>query len=264
MIFIDSHAHVNDPAFDADRGEIIAKSFAAGLSHIIEIGCEQNEWRPALDLCQKYPGKIFCALGMHPIMSKDFKEDFTAQLRDLLAAPEVRAVGEIGLDYAYEEASPKAVQWRVFEHMLALAKDIKKPIVLHCRKSAAEGDWGAYADLFSMLKNAVFSGGIMHCFSGRYEDAVKALDMGLLIGVTGIVGYKKNNDLRETFKKIGLKNLVLETDCPYLPPQSLRGKRNDPSNIPEIAKDLAQALGEPLNKVADITTENTIKIFRLK
>ena len=263
MIFIDSHAHVNDPAFNEDRAEIIEQSFAAGLSHILEIGCEQDEWQPALDLCQKYPGKIYCALGMHPIMAKDFKEDYLPQLKNFLALPAARAVGEIGLDYAYEDSSPKPVQMCVLEHMLALAKEIQKPLVLHCRKGAAESDFSAYTDLFAILKKASFRGGIMHCFSGRYEDAVKALDIGLLIGVTGIVGYKKNNDLRETFKKVGLKNLVLETDCPYLPPQSKRGKRNDPSNIPEIAKDLAAALGEPLSKTADITTENTIKIFNM-
>lgn len=263
MVFIDSHAHINDPAFDADRDEIIKKSFAAGLSHIIEIGCEQPEWRPAIDLCAKYPNKIYCALGMHPIMAKDFKEEFLPELKNLLQMPVARAVGEIGLDYAYEETTPKNIQHKVLETMLALAAQIKKPLVLHCRKSAAANDYGAYDDLFAALKNYTGPGGVMHCFSGRYEDAVKALDMGFLIGITGIVGYKKNIDLRETFKKIGLKYLMVETDCPYLPPQSKRGKRNDPSLIPEIASDLAAAIGEPLYKTVDITTQNAAELFKL-
>jgi TatD DNase family protein len=261
--FIDSHAHINDPAFDEDRDEIIEKSFNAGLSHIIEIACEQNEWQPAIDLTAKYQNKIYAVCGMHPIMAKDFKEDFLPELKNYLQMPVVRAVGEIGLDYAYEDSSPKNIQREVLEIMLSLAGDIKKPIVLHCRKNSVENDFGAYEDLFGALKNSDFNGGIMHCFSGRYEDAKKALDSGLLIGVTGIIGYKKNNDLRETFEKIGLKYLTVETDCPYLPPQSKRGKRNDPSNIPEIAATLAEVLGKSLCEVADITTQNSSAIFEI-
>jgi TatD DNase family protein len=261
--FIDSHAHINDPAFNADRDEIIQKSFDAGLSHIIEIACEQNEWQPAIDLCAKYKDKIYAVCGMHPIMAKDFKEEFLPELKNYLNISQVRAIGEIGLDYAYEDSSPKEIQHKVLETMLALAGEIKKPIILHCRKSAAENDFSAYDDLFAALGKYSFNGGIMHCFSGRYEDAVKSLDNGLLIGVTGIIGYKKNNDLRETFKKIGLKYLTVETDCPYLPPQSKRGKRNDPSNIPEIAATLAEVLQKPIGEVADITTQNSSAVFKI-
>jgi TatD DNase family protein len=263
MRLIDSHAHINDVAFDADRGDAITRAFSAGLSHIIEIGCEDNEWQAALDLTAKYPDKIYCTLGLHPINAKDFKEDFSARLKTLLANPAARAVGEAGLDYAYLESSPKEIQHYVFEVMLKLAGEVKKPLVLHCRKTAAENDFTAYDDLFVMLKNATHAGGIMHCFSGRWQDADKALDMGFLLGVTGIVGYKRNADLRETFRKAGLKNLVVETDCPYLPPQSKRGKRNEPANIPEIAADLAAATGENLTKVADITTQNAMRVFKI-
>lgn len=263
MIFIDSHAHINDAAFNEDREEIIQKSFDAGLSHIIEIACEPDEWQPSVELSKKYSGKIYPVCGMHPIMAASFKEEHLPVLKEYLNMNIVRAIGEIGLDYAYEDSSPKEIQKQVLSQMLSLAKEIKKPIIVHCRKGKEEADYSAYEDLFADLKDASFNGGIMHCFSGRYQDAVRALDLGLLIGVTGIVGYKKNNDLRETFKKVGLKHLVVETDCPYLPPQSKRGKRNDPSNIPEIASNLADVLGEPLAKTADITTQNTMGIFKL-
>ena len=263
MILIDSHAHINDDAFDADRDEVIQKSFAAGLSHIIEIACEAPEWQPAIDLSAKYAGKIYPVCGMHPIMASAFRPSDLPVLTNYINMDIVKAVGEIGLDYFYEESSSKSIQNEVFETMLNLAAGVKKPIVLHCRKGKQEADFTAYEDLFARLRSASLNGGIMHCFSGRYEDAKRALDLGLLIGVTGIVGYKKNNDLRETFKKIGLNHLVVETDCPYLPPQSKRGKRNDPSNIPEIAQDLALVLGEPLTKVADTTTQNTMQIFKL-
>ena len=263
MRLIDSHAHINDEAFDADRAEAIKRAFDAGLSHIIEIGCEESEWRPALDLAAAYPRQIYCALGLHPIQAKTFKEDFPARLKTLLANPAARAVGETGLDYAYLESSPKETQHYVFEAMLKLTAEVEKPLVLHCRKAAAENDFAAYEDLFALLKNAGYAGGIMHCFSGRWQDARRALDMGFLLGVTGIVGYKRNADLRETFKKAGLKNLVLEPDCPYLPPQSKRGKRNEPANIPEFAADLAAVTGENIIKVADITTQNTMRVFKL-
>jgi TatD DNase family protein len=263
MIFIDSHAHINDPAFDGDRAEVLQKAFSVGLSHIVEIGCEAGEWQPALALCAAYSGKTACALGMHPIMAKDFKESDLPVLKAALQNQPARAVGEIGLDYNYLDSTPKDTQNKVFETMLDLAKAVSKPVVLHCRKSPAEGDFSAYEDMFNALKRTGAVGGVMHCFSGRYEDAVRALDMGFLLGVTGIVGYKKNNDLRETFKKTGIKYLIIETDCPYLPPQSKRGKRNEPSLIPEIASDLSVALGEPLSKVADITSQNTTNLFKL-
>lgn len=263
MIFIDSHAHVNDPAFDADRAEVIQKSFNAGLSHIMEIACEPQEWQPAVKLCAEYKNKIYSVGGIHPIYAKAMNEENLKELRTFLALPEVRAVGEIGLDYAYEDESPKDIQNNTFETMLQLAAEVKKPIVLHCRKTNEADDFSAYDDMFALLKKASFNSGIMHCFSGRYSDAVQALDSGLLIGINGIIGYKKNDDVRETVKKIGLKYLVVETDCPYLPPQSKRGKRNDPSNIPEIAGTLADVLALPLSKVADITTQNTMQIFKL-
>jgi TatD DNase family protein len=200
---------------------------------------------------------------MHPILAGEFNPEDLSVLKKYVQMPQVRAVGEIGLDYFYKDSSSKQVQNEVFEAMLNLADEVKKPIVLHCRKGKEEADFSAYGDLFASLKTVSLNGGIMHCFSGRYEDAVKTLDLGFLIGVTGIIGYKKNNDLRETFKKVGLKHLVVETDCPYLPPQSKRGKRNDPSNIPEIAADLAAAVGENLAKTADITTQNTMRVFKL-
>lgn len=263
MIFIDSHAHINDEAFDQDQDEVIEKSFAAGLSHIIEIACEAPEWQPALDLTARYSGKIYPVCGVHPIMANSFKKEDLPILKNYLNMDIVRAVGEIGLDYFYEDSSPKNVQNHVFEVMLNLAGEVKKPVVLHCRKGKEDADYSAYTDIFTTLKKANLHGGIMHCFSGRYEDAAAALDLGMLIGVTGIIGYKKNNDLRETFKKVGLKHLVVETDCPYLPPQSKRGNRNDPSNIPEIAKNLAAVLGKSLTKVANTTTQNTMQVFKL-
>ncbi len=263
MNFIDSHAHINDPAFDADRAQIIQKSFDSGLSHIVEIACEEQEWQPAADLSQKYDGKIYPVCGMHPIYARTFTADNGEKLETFLNNPLVKAVGEIGLDYAYLHESSKEVQQEVFLKMLLAADKYKKPVVLHCRKTNDAGDYAAYDDMVNIFKQKPsVKGGIMHCFSGRYSDAVWALDNGLLIGINGIIGYKKNEDLRRTVKKIGAKYLVVETDCPYLPPQSKRGQRNDPSNIPEIAATTADVLGISLSSFADITTQNTRDLFK--
>ena len=263
MNFIDSHAHINDPAFDADRAQIIQKSFDAGLTHIVEIACEEQEWLPAVELSQKYDGKIYPVCGMHPIYAKTLNKQNTDELETFLNNPLVKAVGEIGLDYAYLHESSKEVQQEVFLQMLTLAEKYKKPVVLHCRKTNDVGDFSAYDDMANIFKQKPSAaGGIMHCFSGRYSDAVWALDNGLLIGINGIIGYKKNEDLRQTIKKIGAKYLVVETDCPYLPPQSKRGQRNDPSNIPEIATTTADILGISLTSLADTTTQNTRDLFK--
>jgi TatD DNase family protein len=261
MHFIDSHAHINDEAFNEDRENVVKKSFAAAVSKIIEIACRPREWLPALALCAKYEGKFFAAAGVHPIYAKDFNKENLEELKRTLLNEKIRAVGEIGLDYAWEEISPKALQAKVFEQMLELACISGKPIIIHCRKVNAPGDYAVYDDLFAILKNFKFNGGIFHCFGGRYQDAKKASDMGFKLGINGTIGYKKNDDLRETVAKIGLKRITLETDCPYLPPQTKRGKRNDPSNIPEIALNLAGVLGLPLEEIAKITTENTENLF---
>lgn len=259
MKFIDSHAHINDPAFDKDREQVITAFLAAGVERIAEIGCEKQEWQPALSLCEKYP-QFWAVLGLHPIFAHTFDNKTLSEIKPYFTNPFVRAVGEIGLDYAYENESPREKQKEVFYAMLGLAKEVKKPVVLHCRKTNLPEDFSAYDDLAAILKN-YDGGGIMHCFSGRWQDAVFALDKGFLIGINGIIGYKKNDDLRASVKKIGLERIVVETDCPYLPPQSKRGQRNSPVNIPEIAQTLADILGKKIEDVAEITSRNALKFF---
>lgn len=263
--FIDSHAHLTDDAFDDDRDAVVAQSFAAGTRNIIEIGCETGEWRPALDLAAKYDGKIFAALGLHPSCAGQYSESAFAELRKLLDDKRVVAIGEIGLDYIHMSTTIEQQQ-EIFAKTLDITKEVKKPIILHARKNNINGDYGVYEDLFRVLKQNwnASSGGVLHCFSGRYQDAKAALDTGLKLGINGIITYKKNNDLRETMAKAGLQNILLETDCPYLPPQRVRGKRNTPAYIPEIALFIADYLNIPIEKVAEITTQNSIEMFDLK
>ena len=262
-MFIDSHAHINDEAFDTDRKDVIEKSLLAGVKNIVEIACEEPEWQQAVNLCAKYP-QVFCAVcGIHPIYASARTEEQIKKLKEFLKNPIFRAVGEIGLDYAWLNSSTEQEQQNVFEEMLALAKETDKKVVLHCRKTNEPNDFKAYEDLFAIIKNHDAQGGIFHCFSARYEDAKRALDRGFLLGLNGVISYKKNNDLREVIKKIGIEHFVLETDCPYLPPQTKRGQRNSPQNIPEIAEFLAGLLNISLETCAEITTQNAKNFFKI-
>ena len=263
ITFIDSHAHLNDDAFNEDREQVIDTCFGAGVKQIVEIACEVNEWEPAVKLCEQYKGQIYASAAIHPINAEQFTDESFKDLKHYLTLDNFRAVGEIGLDYFYEDSSPRVLQQEIFEKQLELAQDIKKPIILHCRKGKDPQDFSAYEDMFFALKKYNLSGGVLHCFSGRKEDAYRALDMGFYLGINGIIGYKKNGDVRQIIKQVGLKYLMLETDCPYLPPQSKRGQRNSPVNIPEIAQNLADILGKNLSEVAEITTQNAKAFYNI-
>lgn len=268
MYFIDSHAHLNDPAFDNDRDELITSRLPqAGLCASIEIACAPDEWQPAFSLVDKYPGFIGAVLGIHPEYAPQYSPDEAARLSALLQDKRTLAVGEIGLDYTCLEIAPKDMQHHVLEQMLTLANQTQKPLVLHVRRDAE--DYAAYDDTFSALKHSwknvsvTAYPGVLHCFCARYEEAKKALDRGLLLGVNGCFTYKKNEYIREAVKKAGADKIILETDCPYLSPQGKRGTRNDPSNIPLLAQFVADYLNIPLETVAELTTQNAKKLYGL-
>lgn len=265
MQFIDSHAHLNDPAFDPDREELISKLPAAQIAMSVEIGCSPEEWQPALDLSQKHPGFISAVLGGHPEYAVKTAPSDLEVLSGLLKHKDCVAVGEIGLDYTCLDISNKELQQTIFSQMLTLSNQTEKPIVLHTRREGE--DYSAYDDAFYSLKHewkqksSTAYPGVLHCFCARYEEARKALDMGLLLGINGCFTYKKNEYIREAVKKAGADKIILETDCPYLSPQGKRGQRNDPSNIPLIAQYAADYLDIPLEKLAEITTRNTKALY---
>jgi len=263
-MFTDSHTHLNNSAFDTDKEDVIGAAFLAGVTRMVEIACSPAEWRNAIDLAKKYPGRIFCACGLHPHDCTEYGPEQENILKKLFAEENIKALGEIGLDYA-KKYHPAEIQKETFLKMLKLTREIKKPLVIHCRNGNLPED-NAYADLIEILKNnwaasQNYHPGVFHCFSGSLEDAKQAADMGFLLGINGTITYPKNNDLRETVKTLGLKRIILETDCPYLPPQSIRGKRNDPSRIPEIAGALTTIFGKPLKEIAETTTLNCKELF---
>ncbi|MFA6583191.1 MAG: TatD family hydrolase [Elusimicrobiaceae bacterium] len=263
--YCDTHTHLTDPAFDADRSEVINRSFESGTDLLFETACVPDTWEPALKLCRDYPGRIYAVCGIHPQDCEHATPRTMARLLQTLQDPQVRAIGEIGLDYARYTLGP-AEQKTAFASILKETASAGKPIVLHCRNPFEPGA-DAYADMFAIMREhwtpaagRRFSG-ILHCFSGTENDAKTALGMGLLLGVNGTISYPKNSALREIIKKAGSANIVLETDCPYLPPQSRRGKRNDPSNIPEICRHTSQLLGLSERETAELTLKNALEIF---
>ncbi|MFH1619496.1 MAG: TatD family hydrolase [bacterium] len=265
--FFETHAHLCDPAFDSDREKAIEASFAAGVSPIVEIACSPAEWQKALDLCSRHPGKIYCACGLHPHECDSALPRNLASLKESLKSPAAVAIGESGLDY-FRSRFSRDEQLRVFSMVIDTANATGKPFVIHCRNSMPAAQ-NAYADVLAVLKKEwkIASGGrfsgVLHCFLGSCRDAIEGMDMGLALGVNGTLTYPKNNGLRETIRKAGIGNVVLETDCPYLPVQSDRGKRNDPTSIPVIARALGGLFGLSEVETADFTTRNALELFRL-
>lgn len=268
MQLIDSHAHLTDPAFDRDRDILITQTLpAAGLIKSIEIGCAPDEWQGALDLTRKYPAMIAPVLGVHPEYASQFTPTHLAPFQTLLKDPRVCAVGEIGLDYTCLEEADKDTQHALFTQMITCADQAGLPLVLHVRRQ--NEDYAAYNDTFSLLANTWKQNtprpysGVLHCFCARYEEAKRALDNGMLLGINGCFTYKKNEYIREAVKKAGPDKIILETDCPYLSPQGKRGTRNDPSNIPLIAQFVADYLNIPLEELAQKTTAQTKLLYAL-
>ncbi len=259
--WFDTHAHLGDAQFAADREAVLERALQGGVANVIEIADAPAEWDAAVALSRARPSQVRCSLGLHPYYADQFSEELLAALEKKIALPEVAAIGEVGLDYMKTQL-PKEVQLKGLCRLLGACRDWDKPAVVHCR--------GAYTDLRAVLSQ-VYGGrrkkarfwGVVHCFSGTAEDALFCRDLGFALGVDGPVTYPKNDGLRQALGQAGLDSLVLETDSPYLPPQSSRGKRNEPSSIPEIGQALAKALGLPAGELAAATTANARELFRL-
>ncbi|MBI4802637.1 MAG: TatD family hydrolase [Elusimicrobia bacterium] len=264
-MFIETHAHLNDKAFDADRDAVLDKCRAAGVDKLVEIACAAGEWGAGEKLAAARQGAVFCAFGLHPENIEDAGPRQLAELPAWLEKKCCVALGEIGLDYWWKPEK-KTEQLRLLAELLPLSVKFSKPVVFHTRNGRDLKTGNAYFELAQELKDWTFNNkkkarGVLHCFSGGWEDAKAALDLGLLLGINGTFTYKNNGPLREIVKKAGLENIVLETDCPYLSVQSMRGKRNDPSYIPEIARAAAEYLNIKVEALAVATTANAVELF---
>jgi TatD DNase family protein len=252
---IDSHAHVHDKAFDEDRAAVIERARAAGVSAIVTVGCDLEDTRRALATAREY--ECYATAGIHPHEAKDAPADLAAAFAPFLDDARLVAIGETGLDYYYDH-SPRETQQRVFREHLRLAKARKLPLIFHLRD--------AFDDFVAILRDEFSSGmrGVVHCFTGDAAQARTYIDeFELLLGVGGVLTFKTAQPLRDAIRSVGPEPLLLETDCPYLTPVPLRGKRNEPAYIAHTAHALAHVLGSGLSDVTAIADRNARALFEI-
>ena len=253
MLF-DTHAHLNDERFDDDREELIMSLKENGVEAYCEIAYDMESSFRAYELSQKYDF-IYSAVGVHPHDAKDLTEEDLPKLKDLLAKDKVVALGEIGLDYYYDN-SERDVQRYWFARQLDLAGEVKMPVTIHSRD--------AMEDTINILKEHGTGDGIIHCYSGSKESAKILLDMGYYISFAGPVTFKNANTALEVIKYVPEDRMLIETDSPYLAPVPYRGKRNCPIYVAEVAKKIAELKGKNFEEIAKITMENAKKVYRIK
>jgi TatD DNase family protein len=248
---IDSHAHLDDRAFDRDRAALIANLFAEGIG-VITVGADLASSRESVRLAERHRG-IWATVGVHPHEAKGMTPQTLRELGTLAGTPKVVAVGEIGLDY-YRDLSPREAQRQAFTEQLDLARRLSLPIVIHNRESSE--------DLLGILRAAgPAHRGVVHSFLGDLALARAFLDLGLHLGVGGPVTYPKNAELREAVRSIPLDRIVTETDCPYLTPVPYRGRRNEPAYLRYVVEAIAELRGLCVEDVASATTGNAISLF---
>jgi len=255
-ILIDTHAHLDDSSFDSDREVLIKRAFDSGLGYIISIGSDIPSSRRTIDLVQQY-NNIYATVGLHPHEAKKWDSKTYEELKKLSqSSRKVVAVGEMGLDYHYDD-SPRDVQQEAFRQEIRLSREIGLPIVVHTRE--------AEEDTMMILTEEKASevGGVMHCFSSSRELALRCLDMGFYISLAGIVTFPKAVELQKLVAELPLDRILVETDCPYLAPVPHRGKRNEPAYVRHTAEKVAQLKGLTLAEIAKVTSENTKRLFRI-
>ncbi|MBN2492594.1 MAG: TatD family hydrolase [Planctomycetes bacterium] len=253
-VLIDSHAHLDFRPFDEDRDTVLEHAAAAGVAGIVNPGVDVASSRRALALAAAHPGVVRAAAGIHPMGSGGNVADALAALGDLADDPRVVAVGETGLDL-FKKYHPLAEQRACFAGQLRLAAERRLPVIIHCREAFAETLAAVRAEGFSQLR------GVLHCFSGRWQDAVGFLELGMHVGFAANLTYPRAAALREAAVRIPLDRLLVETDAPYLPPQKLRGQRNEPAFVRAAAVLLAALRRAPAAEIARATTRNALALF---
>ena len=250
---IDSHCHLHDRTFDGDRDEVVARARAAGVSAMLTVGEDIDDSRAAIASGDRYG--LYVAVGIHPHQAKKAPPDVAGDLRPLLGALRVVAIGETGLDYYYDH-SPREQQAAVLRAQLRLAREAALPVVFHQRD--------AFDDFTAILREEWRTGmrGVVHCFTGTPHEARTYVDeFGLFLGIGGVLTFPNAEPLREAVRDAGVGKLVLETDCPYLAPAPMRGRRNEPAFVAHTAAKLADVLGMPLDELVEATDANAFTLF---
>jgi len=255
-MLIDSHAHLVMPEFKIDLEEVIQRAKDSGVSSILTVGTGRRDWLRTLEIAHSHPS-IYAILGVHPHNAKEIEEETYSELRKLCQDGKVRAYGEIGLDF-FRNHSPREVQIERFREQIGLARELRLPIVVHDRE--------AHRETLEILKSerADECGGIIHCFSGDERMAKACIAMGFYISIPGTITYKNAERFRETIRNLPLESLLVETDAPFLAPVPFRGKRNESSYVRYTAQKVAEVKKVSFEKVAEVTTENALRVFKLR
>ena len=248
-MLIDTHAHLNFKAFNHDFDQVIKRSLGEDV-WLINVGSKYDTSKKAKEIAEQYNNGVFAAIGLHPIHAQDEVFD-KEKYKELAKSDKVVAIGEIGLDYFKNYGKFKDKQKQVFLEQLDLAKELGLPIILHCRM--------AHDDLLEIIRDYQLPG-VVHCFTGNWEQAKKYLDLGFYIGINGII-YKR--DLKQVIEKTPLEKILIETDCPYLVPPQLGVERNEPIFVRHIAKEIAKIKAIDLETVSQTTFENAADLFNI-
>jgi TatD DNase family protein len=259
-LLFDTHAHLHDQAFDDDRGNVLKRATENSVRGLVTVGTNLDTSVAAIDVAKQYDG-IWASVGIHPHHSKDWDVATLARMTVLAREPEVVAVGEIGLDF-FRDLSPRELQREAFAAQLALAEQLALPVIVHSRDAHEET-----ASILEVWAAGEAYGrtplGVMHCFSGDLALAQRYVDIGLLISFAGPVTYPKNDHLREAAVRLKGESIVVETDCPYLTPQSQRGTRNEPAYVAETARYIAELRGEDPTAFGNRCWANATRLFGL-
>ncbi len=253
MLF-DTHAHMDDRRFDADREEVLLSLREKGVGLVMNPGCSLESSRNAIALAEKYDF-LYAAVGSHPDVADEVNEQVLEEYRTLCKLhPKVKAIGEIGIDYHYEDI-PRQLQLKAFRMQMELAREVKLPAIVHERE--------AHEDGMAVVREFPDVTGVFHCYSGSAEMAAQLVDKGWYIGFTGVITFKNARKAIETIERIPLERIVLETDCPYMAPEPFRGKRNDPGYLFRMAEKLAEIKGISVEEARAVTMENGKRLYRL-
>ena len=254
MIF-ETHAHFDDEAYDKDRDTLLKSLEFHGVEAIVNVGASMTSSRQSIELAKEYPF-VYAAVGVHPEQVEELNEEAMKELEEMASNEKIVAIGEIGLDYYYDDV-PKEIQKKWFKEQLDLAVRLKKPVIIHSRDAAA--------DTMDMMKE--YQGtltGIIHCFSYSKECAEFFVKSGYYLGIGGVVTFSNAKKLKEVVKETPIERIVLETDCPYLTPMPYRGKRNSSHYLPYVAQEIAKIKGMPVEEVIRITNENAKRVYQIK
>jgi len=252
-VLIDTHAHIQMTEFDADREETLARAKSAGIELMVTVGYHLEASQRAVEAAQRY-SQVYASVGVHPHDAKHYDEKTERALRELAGSPKVVAIGETGLDF-FRDRSPRPAQIEAFRRQIHLAKERGLPLIVHDRE--------AHQETMQILKEEQAEAVVLHCFSGDLAMAEEAWARGYYTSIAGPVTYPKNEGLREVVRNARPDRFVLETDCPYLPPQAFRGQRNEPAHLLSTAHEVAGLLQMSLDALGRLTSENARRLFSI-